>query len=124
MYETNDAPHTYSTFVKYTRVGISSKDILAPRGSTLESALLAFKKFFYMKTGIDWKYRFDDLAMLGTEAGEGKETAVPPEGGWFRFERPGGLMAALNIDAEKAVAVDEGIENPSGLKEENAEDVK
>lgn len=102
VYETNKEPHTYTTFVKYTRVGVATKDMLAPRGSSLEQALFAFKKFFRVKTGVEWKDRFDDSKLLlSPKAGANGETPLqPPEGGWFRYERPGGLMGALSNDAE------------------------
>ncbi|KAF3391907.1 hypothetical protein DPV78_010449 [Talaromyces pinophilus] len=113
VYETNKEPHTYTTFVKYTRVGVASKDMLAPKGSSLEQALFAFKKFFRVKTGVEWKDRFDDSKLLlspQTDA-NGESPLQPPEGGWFRYERSGGLMGALSNDAEpatdQAVQIDE-----------------
>ncbi|KAF4972901.1 hypothetical protein F66182_17734, partial [Fusarium sp. NRRL 66182] len=95
-------PHTYTTFVKYTRVGVASKDILAPKGSSLEQALFAFKKFFRVKTGVEWEDRYDDSKLLvSPKAGMNGESLLQPlEGGWFRYERPGGLMGSLNNDAK------------------------
>lgn len=109
IYETNKEPHTYTTFVKYTRVGVASKDMLAPKGSSLEQALFAFKKFFQVKTGVEWKDRFDDSKLLlNPEAGSngGESSIQAPEGGWFRYERSGGLMGALSNDAESATGQD------------------
>lgn len=102
VYETKKEPHTYTTFVKYTRVGVASKDILAPKGSSLEQALFAFKKFFRVKTGVEWEDRYDDSKLLvSPKAGTNGESLLQPlEGGWFRYERPGGLMGALNNDAK------------------------
>lgn len=104
VYETNKEPHTYTTFVKYTCVGVASKGMLAPKGSSLEQALFAFKKFFRVKTGVEWKNRFDDSKLLLSPKAiaDGESPLQPPEGGWFRYERSGGLMGALSNDAEPA----------------------
>ncbi|OKL64552.1 hypothetical protein UA08_00838 [Talaromyces atroroseus] len=118
VYESNDMPHNYTTFVKYTRAGASSKDMLAPKGS-LDSALFAFKKFFHMKTGLEWKGRFDDSKV---PVSCGKEGDIgSSDQGWFRYERPAGLMAALNIDAERTLC-GEQIETGSVNEEGEAED--
>ncbi|QGA15265.1 hypothetical protein EYB26_002922 [Talaromyces marneffei] len=117
MYETNKEPHTYTTFVKYTRVGAASKDMLAPKGSSLDSALHAFKKFFLVKTGVEWKDRFDDSKLpLSPKAGANAEIPLqPPEGTWFRYKPPSGLMGALNHDVE--IAVDKEVANNKNSKE-------
>ena len=90
--------------MKYTRVGIASKDMLAPKGSSLDQAILVFKQFFHAKTGVEWKDRFDDSKfLLGFQASANEESSLqPPKGGWFRYERPGGLMSALSKDMESA----------------------
>jgi hypothetical protein len=53
-----------------------------------------------MKTGLEWKDRLDDskIPVSGTI-----DDGVPikPEGGWFSFERPTGIMSSLNADAER-----------------------
>jgi hypothetical protein len=105
VYETNDAPKTYATFVKYSRARASHKDILAPRGSTLEFATFTFEKFFKMKTGLVWKDRFDDskVPVAGTVDDGGP---IKPEGGWFVFKRPVGIMGSLNVDAERKVSTE------------------
>jgi WGR domain len=110
VYESNEMPHTYTTFVKYTRAGQSSKDMLAPKGS-LDSALFVFKKFFHMKTGLEWKDRFNDSKVPGMGS---------PDQGWFRFERPTGLMAALNMDAERVLDGEEMEEAGFEATEEDA----
>lgn len=119
VYETNKEPHTYTTFVKYTRVGVASKDMLAPKGSSLASALFAFKKFFQVKTGVEWKDRFDDSKLLlSPKAGAtGESPLQAPEGRWFRYERPGGLMGALSNDAEPAADQEIAGDNVSGEKD-------
>lgn len=100
MYETNNAPHTYVALAKYSRLRSSSEDILAPPGSTLEFAQFTFEKFFKMKTGLEWKDRFDDSKV--PEAGTMDDGGtIKPEGGWFSFERPIGIMSSLNADAER-----------------------
>lgn len=126
VYETNKEPHTYTTFVKYTRVGVASKDMLAPKGSSLEQALFAFKKFFHVKTGVEWKDRFDDSKLLVSPKGgaNGESPLQPPEGGWFRYERPGGLMGALSNDAESTTDQDVQGDEVSRAKAKDAEENK
>lgn len=104
VYETNDNPKTYTSSVRYSRARASRRDILAPRGSTLDFALLAFEKFFKIKTGLEWKDRFDNskVPVAGTMDDGGP---IKPEGGWFMFERPSGIMDSLNVDAERKLPV-------------------
>ncbi|EED21534.1 BRCT domain protein [Talaromyces stipitatus ATCC 10500] len=81
VYEMNKEPHTYTTYVKYTRVGVASKDMLAPKGSSLDSTLFAFKRFFHVKTGVEWKDGFGNSKLSsGTKLDkEGKIHLEPPE---------------------------------------------
>jgi hypothetical protein len=120
VYETNKEPHTYTTFVKYSRVGVASKDMLAPKGSSLDQALFAFKKFIRVKTGVEWKDRFDDSKLLlSPKTGTNGESALqPPEGSWFRYERTGGLMGALSNDAEPAT--DQEVQDDDVSKEKDS----
>lgn len=70
----------------------------------METALSAFKNFFRARTGIDWKARFDDTKLPpGSQPDQDGKTQDAPEGGWFYFERPKGLMGALSNDAELAL---------------------
>ncbi|CRG89638.1 anthranilate synthase / indole-3-glycerol phosphate synthase / phosphoribosylanthranilate isomerase [Talaromyces islandicus] len=102
LYESNNTPHTYVTLVKYNRYRSSREDILAPCGSTLEFAKSTFENFFTVKTGLEWKDRFDEskVPISGT-----MDDGVPikPEGGWFSYERPTGIMSSLNADAERGL---------------------
>ncbi|RAO66112.1 uncharacterized protein BHQ10_002124 [Talaromyces amestolkiae] len=126
VYETNKEPHTYTTFVKYTRVGVASKDMLAPKGSSLEQALFAFKKFFRVKTGVEWKDRYDDSKLLVSPKAStnGESLLQPSEGAWFRYERPGGLMGALNNDAVSVNDQDVQDDEVSRAKAEDVEENK
>ncbi|EEP78804.1 anthranilate synthase component II [Uncinocarpus reesii 1704] len=81
IYESNALPHTYAAFVKYTRVGKSASDFLAPRGSTLETAISAFHKFFKAKSGIDWRERGEKTPPKKTVKG----IELPPDEGWFEY---------------------------------------
>ncbi|OJD21725.1 hypothetical protein ACJ73_06937, partial [Blastomyces percursus] len=51
LYESDSNPHTYTAFVKYTRVGKAGSAFLAPTGSTWEIAFGAFTKLFKAKCG-------------------------------------------------------------------------
>lgn len=105
VYETNDEPKAYTTSVKYSRARASRKDILAPRGSTLDFALFTFEKFFKMKTGLEWKDRFDGSKVPTADTVD-DGGPIKPEGGWFMFERPSGIMGSLNVDAERKLSIE------------------
>lgn len=106
LYESNAEPHTYATFVKYSRVGGSSKDILSPRGSSFDFALNIFKKFFEIKTGRVWDDRHDDSKIPDPKRNEEGEL-VPVHEAWYNFEQPTGLMASLDVAAEMMKARDD-----------------
>lgn len=68
--------------MKYTRVGRIASDFLASPGSTLETALQAFGKFFKAKSGVDWNSRNKTKAPP-KKAADGAD--LPPNEGWFEY---------------------------------------
>lgn len=99
LYESDATPHVYATYVKYSRVGASGKQLLAPRGSSLDLALTVFKKFFQTKTGLRWEEQYDDSKTPEPKR-DARGEPVPADDGLFQFERPTGLLASLKVEAE------------------------
>lgn len=80
-------------------MGASGKDLLAPRGSSIDLAMTVFKKFFKAKTGMEWEERHDD-AKIPEQKKDMQGQPVPANEGWYQYERPTGLLASLRIAAE------------------------
>ncbi|KAL3491799.1 hypothetical protein BJX62DRAFT_117575 [Aspergillus germanicus] len=57
IYKSNEAPTTYATHISLSCLGPSKTDFLAPLGSSLETAMAAFKGFFKEQTGTEWEDR-------------------------------------------------------------------
>ncbi|KAL1862232.1 hypothetical protein Plec18170_001057 [Paecilomyces lecythidis] len=102
LYESNAEPHVYATYVKYSRVGKSGTELVAPRGSSFDLAMAAYKKFFKIKTGKDWDDRLDGSLPEAKKDQEGN--VLPPDEGWFRHELPTGLLASLFIPKKMPAA--------------------
>lgn len=102
LYESNAEPHVYATYVKYSRIGKSGTELVAPRGSSFDLAMTAYKKFFKIKTGKSWDERFDGKLPEAKKDHEGN--VLPPDEGWFRHELPKGLLASLLMQTEISVA--------------------
>ena len=68
LYVSHATPKTFSCNVKYSSPGTAPKnEVLAPIGSTWETAWGAFQMFFKLKTKKDWDMRFLKCD-LGAEA--------------------------------------------------------
>ncbi|EER27900.1 hypothetical protein D8B26_005983 [Coccidioides posadasii str. Silveira] len=101
IFESDSVPHTYATLVKYTRIGRSASDFLAPPGSTFDVAVRAFNKFFKAKSGINWDQRDRKPPLKTTEEG----AKVPPDEGWFEYmPEKSSSTAAPKYDEETATA--------------------
>lgn len=103
LYESNAEPHVYATYIKYSRVGTSASDLLAPPGSTFEFAMSVFKKFFKIKTGTRWEERMNDK--LPEPKKDAKGNPLPEDEGWFRYEPPTGLLASLAMKIESSMSI-------------------
>lgn len=68
---------------------------MAPPGSSFEFAMIAFKRFFKIKTGMEWEKRMDGKPPEPKKDVEGNP--LPENEGWFRYEAPTGLLASLAI---------------------------
>lgn len=97
LYESHTAPSLYTTYVKYSSPGTPLATlILAPIGSSFDTALFAFTKFFALKTKREWALRLlppEEEGEDGEEGDAGKAFAyTPPEEG-----EPRGVMLQLSF---------------------------
>lgn len=80
LFESDAIPHTYACYVRYSRRGVSGREILAVPGSTWELAFDVFRKFFKTKTKKDWNDRLDGKAAPISSDGNADDP--------FRYEPP------------------------------------
>ncbi|KAL2855822.1 hypothetical protein BJY01DRAFT_203795 [Aspergillus pseudoustus] len=84
IFQTLTSPHTYATHISWSRLGPSKTDLLAPLGSSLETAMVAFKQFFKNQTGTEWDDRMTAAAPPPKKDAEGN--TLPPHRGWFWWD--------------------------------------
>ncbi|KLJ11139.1 hypothetical protein EMPG_13591 [Blastomyces silverae] len=106
LYESDSSPHTYATFVKYTRVGRAGSAFFAPTRSTWEIAFGAFTKFFKAKCGKRWEERMDGTEPLPQNDGEG--CVLPPSENWFRFEPRTGKPVGTGKSSISTTSAEQG----------------
>lgn len=83
IFESNAVPHTYMVGARFNRPGHATlfiKEFMVP--ATFDIAFKQFRKFFKIKTGIDWDQRLD-----GLKSNEEAFVYVPPPKG-----EPRGVM--------------------------------
>ncbi|MCJ1462632.1 hypothetical protein MMC07_001234 [Pseudocyphellaria aurata] len=74
LYESHTEPSLYAAYVKSSSPGTPIvKDILAPIGSSFETALFAFTTFFALKTMRPWADRLAPLQDVGGDCEEEEE---------------------------------------------------
>ncbi|OJJ49922.1 hypothetical protein ASPZODRAFT_22632 [Penicilliopsis zonata CBS 506.65] len=93
IFESNTEPHVYAAYARYSRVGKSSAELLAPPGSSLDFTLTVFTKFFTLKTGKTWDKRFDGKYPPRKTDEEGN--ILPAHEGWYEYEPRMGLLASF-----------------------------
>ncbi|CAD6575326.1 MAG: hypothetical protein ASARMPREDX12_001535 [Alectoria sarmentosa] len=77
LFETHATPKYYACYTKYSSPGqVSTNQMLAPIGSSWETAWDAFQGFFQLKTGKRWEERF-----VRMETGSEAFTYTPPKVG-------------------------------------------
>ncbi|KAL2827622.1 hypothetical protein BDW59DRAFT_160259 [Aspergillus cavernicola] len=84
IYETIKSPHTYATHIKFSRLGLSGTEMLAPIGSSLDTAMSEFKEIFRSQAGKEWEDRMDGIAPPPREDEDGN--VQPPWKGWFFYD--------------------------------------
>lgn len=66
LYESHATPKYYACYTKYSTPGQTpTNQMLAPIGSSWETAWDAFQEFFQLKTGMKWEERFVRMEMMG-----------------------------------------------------------
>ncbi|KAJ5082463.1 hypothetical protein N7532_011506 [Penicillium argentinense] len=81
---------TYGAYVKYSRVGKSTVELLAPAHKSVGFAMSAFAKFFKEKTGKEWCDRAD--GKLPPPKTNDENQPLPPHEGWFSLESHSNLF--------------------------------
>jgi hypothetical protein len=59
LYESDAIPHRYMTLTRYIKPGETATAELSPIGSQYDVAFEAFKKFFKLKTNVEWEARLE-----------------------------------------------------------------
>ncbi|PGH13542.1 hypothetical protein AJ80_06292 [Polytolypa hystricis UAMH7299] len=88
IYQSYLSPHTYATHVRYTRKCHMGSDIRAPEGSTLETAVHEFTKFFRAKVGAAWEDRMSATTPRPKKVRNGD--VLPECEGWFVYQPAAG----------------------------------
>ncbi|KAF9884138.1 hypothetical protein FE257_002259 [Aspergillus nanangensis] len=113
LYESNSKPHVYTAHARYSRIGKSYTEILAPRGSTLDVASSAFEQFFETKSGKKWENRLDGTAPPLKTDDNGNILALHE--GWFSYDNAPTLLSVfLRQEQESGVDGSNHSENPQG----------
>ncbi|GES59220.1 brct domain protein [Aspergillus terreus] len=91
IYQSNTEPRTYATYSKYSRVGRSKTEFLAPLGSTLDVALAKFEQIFEDKAGKKWENRLDGIPPPLKQDDNGNP--LTPHEGWFSYDGEHSLIS-------------------------------
>jgi hypothetical protein len=92
IFESIAAPHTYSTYAKFSRVGKSNVELLAGPKCNLESAVNEFKQFFREQTGKEWDERASGMMPPPKRDVDGN--SLPVHEGWFYLDEKTTLLGA------------------------------
>ncbi|OQD78485.1 hypothetical protein PENDEC_c001G02071 [Penicillium decumbens] len=84
VFQSCSEPFTYSAYAKYSQVGKSYVEILAPPKGDKAPAIKAFKEFFLAQTGKEWDNRADGRMPAPKTDGEGNP--LPSHEGWYVYE--------------------------------------
>ncbi|KAJ5618907.1 hypothetical protein N7510_002891 [Penicillium lagena] len=90
IFETDTKPHTYSTYVKYSRTGTSRVELLAPPKSNLDIATTTFKMFFRTQAGKEWEER--ENGIMPPPKTDSEDNVVPLHQGWYHLETRGSML--------------------------------
>jgi hypothetical protein len=97
IFEEFSQPPTYSTWAKYSRVGTSRVEELAPLKSDVATAVNAFKQFFKAETGKDWEDRSD--VKLPSPKTDSQGTVLPPHQGWYFYKSQDNMFTSYLMQA-------------------------
>ncbi|OBT70202.1 hypothetical protein VE03_00083 [Pseudogymnoascus sp. 23342-1-I1] len=106
LFESNAAPYTYMVGARYNRPGAATtyiKDYMVP--SAFDVAFRQFRRFFMLKTGVEWNCRLD-----GVRGGEEAFVYVPPGREGARGVVPMGWVEKGGGEGEEGEGEGEGSE--------------
>jgi len=93
----NSEPVTYSTWAKYSRVGVSRVEELTPAKADLASAIEAFRQFFKVHTGKNWEDRKDgQFPPVKTDE---QGNVLPPHEDWWIWESQDNIFTSYLMQA-------------------------
>ncbi|KAJ5224821.1 uncharacterized protein N7469_008324 [Penicillium citrinum] len=75
---------TYATYAKYSRVGLSKVELLAPPLKNPSAAMKKFMEFFKEQTGVEWADRKTEKLPPPKCNDDGEP--LPPHEGWYHME--------------------------------------
>lgn len=97
IFETGGLRRCYPTYAKYSRIGVSSVELLTPAKSDLVAATTLFKEFFKLQTGKGWEERGDGKRPPPKMDSEGN--ILPPHEGWYTFEDNTSIFTKFIMEA-------------------------
>ncbi|KAI3230120.1 hypothetical protein DTO012A9_8456 [Penicillium roqueforti] len=120
LFESTAEPHTYSTYAKFSRVGISNVELLAgPRGK-LEIAVDKFKQFFKEQTGKEWDERANGKMPPPKIDMDG--STLPVHEGWFYLEEKTTILGAFLKEPQSTACQGSSDIACDGIKEDSIEE--
>ncbi|KAJ5771319.1 uncharacterized protein N7511_003370 [Penicillium nucicola] len=122
VYESLSEPHMYSTYIKFSRTGKSTVELLAPPGISVQFAIEIFKIHFNIHSGKKWEDRGDGKSPPPKKDAEGN--IVPFYDGWFYPEEQRTILGSFMMREQNNnhAANDEG-GNSNTSPEQGGEDV-
>ncbi|KAJ5682475.1 hypothetical protein N7462_005640 [Penicillium macrosclerotiorum] len=115
IFEFPTTPPTYSTFAKYSRVGTSRVEQLAPPKSNSTVAINSFKAFFTLQTGKEWENKEDGNLPGPRLDPEGQPSPVPQN--WYSFESRTNIFTNYLMNFSPSSTSNVPIESPSKLQD-------
>jgi hypothetical protein len=98
VYESLSEPHMYSTYIKFSRTGKSSVEVLTPPRNSVQLAVNIFKMHFKIHTGKEWKDRADGKILPPKKDAGGK--SLPEHAGWFFLEEHRSILGSFMMGSQ------------------------
>jgi hypothetical protein len=112
----------YSTYIKFSRTGKSSVEVLSPPRKSVQLAVNIFKMHFKIHTGKEWEDRADGKIPPAKKDADG--SPLPAHTGWFFLEEQRSIlgsfmMGSQNTDSRAA----DGQTGTNALAEQGKSDI-
>ncbi|KAJ6091294.1 hypothetical protein N7467_003263 [Penicillium canescens] len=98
VYESLSEPHMYSTYIKFSRTGKSSVEVLTPPRNSVQLAVNIFKMHFKIHTGKEWEDRADGKILPPKKDADGK--SLPEHAGWFFLEEHRSILGSFMMGSQ------------------------